>query len=89
MDYFNDLFHKAVSIKHEEMLSKRDKFEKQPLFIKIGLYYSTKYENTRKQQFNVRFYACELLKVQGNVFYKQNDFENSARIYEQALSIYR
>lgn len=51
MDEFQNLFNQAVQIKNADMLSRRQMFEKQPSFIKAGLYYSVKYHSVRQQIF--------------------------------------
>ena len=83
MDHFQDIFQQAVSIKSSQMLYQRQKFENQPLFIKVGLYFLNKFENVRNQDFNLRFYSCDLLKQKGNSFFKNDEITSAAREYEQ------
>ena len=71
------------------MLSRRQKFEAQPLFIKAGLYYLNKFSNVRTQSFIQRYIVSEYLKQSGNTFYKSNDLDKAAHEYEQSLSIFR
>lgn len=89
MEHFQDIFQQAVSIKNSQMLSKRQKFESQPIFIKAGLFYLTKYENVRKQKFFQKFIVSEHLKQNGNAFFKAGEHEKAAHEYEQSLSIFR
>lgn len=89
MEHFQDIFQQAVSIKNSQMLSRRHKFESQPLFLKAGLYYLNKYENVRKQNFDQKFIVCEYLKQNGNTYFKNNEFDKAEHEYEQSLSIFR
>ncbi len=89
MDHFQDIFQQAVLIKNGQMLSRRQKFESQPIFIKAGLFYLHKFENVRKQNFNQKIIVCEYLKENGNFSFKMMDFEKSCHSYEQSLSIFR
>lgn len=79
----------AVSIKTNQMVQKRKKFESQPLFLKAGLYFLAKYDNVRKQGFYQRYAVSDHLKVRGNKLFKAESVELAAREYEQALSILR
>lgn len=47
MGKFERMMKAAVSIKSAELESKRRKFEKLPMFLKAGVYYSTKLEAVR------------------------------------------
>lgn len=89
MDHFQDIFHQAVNIKNCQMLSRRQKFESQPIFIKAGLYYLNKYENVRKQSFIQKLIVSEHLKQNGNQFFKNGELEKASHEYEQSLSIFR
>lgn len=42
MSKFDRMMKAAVSIKSQELESKRRKFEKMPMFLKAGVYYSNK-----------------------------------------------
>jgi hypothetical protein len=48
MSKFERMMKAAVSIKSQELESKRRKFEKLPMFLKAGVYYSTKLEHVRQ-----------------------------------------
>lgn len=48
MNKFEQMMKAAVSIKSSQLESKRRKFEKLPMFLKAGVYYSSKLENVRK-----------------------------------------
>lgn len=48
MGKFERMMKAAVSIKSAELESKRRKFEKLPMFLKAGVYYSTKLEAVRE-----------------------------------------
>ena len=89
MDHFQDIFQQAVSIKNGQMLSRRQKFESQPVFLKAGLFYLAKFENVRSQTCAQRLIVAEYLKEKGNFYYKNHEFDKSAHEYEQALSIFR
>lgn len=48
MNKFEQMMKAAVSIKSAQLDTKKRKFEKLPTFLKAGLYYSQKLENTRR-----------------------------------------
>ena len=48
MGKFERMMKAAVSIKSQELESERRKFEKLPMFLKAGVYYSTKLEHVRQ-----------------------------------------
>lgn len=83
MEDFDTLMKQAVSIKTGQMMSKRRKFEVQPLFIKAGLYYLVKFSNVRRQGFYQRYAVSDHLKVKGNKLFKEEKVEEAAREYEQ------
>ena len=85
MDHFQDIFQQAVNLKNTQMLSKRHNFESQPLFIKAGLFYLNKYQNVRTQNFNQKLIVFEILKSNGNVFFKNQEFQKAAHEYEQVI----
>ena len=64
MSKFDQLMKAAVSIKSAELESKRKKFEKLPMFLKAGVYYSQKLENVRKQEFFPKLFAFELISCE-------------------------
>ena len=83
MDHFENVMKQAVSIKTGQMLSKRVKFEAAPLYVKAGLYYIQKFENVRKQKIMQRLVACEHIKQKGTRLFKEGQYEQAAREYEQ------
>lgn len=64
------------------MLSK-SKFNSQPLFIKAGLSYSNLFDNVRNQSFFARLSASEILKINGNIYYKKDNIQNAITEYEK------
>ena len=63
----------ACTIKQEEMESRRRKFEKLPAFLKAGVYYTTKLECTRNQDYYPRLFSFELLMKQANREYYEGE----------------
>ena len=63
----------ACTIKQGEMESRRRKFEKLPAFLKAGVYYTTKLECTRNQDYYPRLFAFELLMKQANREYYEGE----------------
>ena len=55
------------------MESRRRKFEKLPAFLKAGVYYTTKLECTRNQDYYPRLFAFELLMKQANREYYEGE----------------
>ena len=70
---FEHLMKAACTIKQEEMESRRRKFEKLPAFLKAGVYYTTKLECTRMQDYYPRLFAYELLMKTANREYYQGE----------------
>jgi hypothetical protein len=70
MKDFNELFQQAAAIKQSQMHQQRKTFEKLPIFIKTGLYYSQKYEDCKLQAFAERLKVAEELKEKGNSMFK-------------------
>lgn len=64
-------------------------FENQPSFVKAGYTYYESYMNTRRQSFYMRFIVSEVLKNNGNNYYKSNDYLKASEEYEKSLSIFR
>ncbi|CAD8123681.1 unnamed protein product [Paramecium sonneborni] len=98
MNEFNQMFQQAVAIKSHEMHSKRKVFEKQPLFIKAGLYYLNEYIEQRKLDIEQRLNFATELKENGNKLFQQGikinvftfkgKFGNASHEYEKSLSIF-
>ncbi|CAD8122885.1 unnamed protein product [Paramecium sonneborni] len=82
------MFQQAVAIKSHEMHSKRKVFEKQPLFIKAGLYYLNQYVEQRKLDIEQRLSFANELKENGNSLFQQGRFGNASHEYEKSLSIF-
>ncbi|CAD8213037.1 unnamed protein product [Paramecium octaurelia] len=82
------MFQQAVAIKSHEMHSKRKVFEKQPLFIKAGLYYLNEYLEQRKLDIEQRLDFANQLKEKGNSLFQQGKFGNASHEYEKSLSIF-
>jgi hypothetical protein len=61
MNKFEQMMKAAVSIKQTQLESKRKKFEKLPMFLKAGVYYTQKLDNVRKQEFFPKYFAFELV----------------------------
>lgn len=80
---FEHLMKAACTIKQEEMESRRRKFEKLPAFLKAGVYYTTKLECTRKQDYYPRLFAYELLIKAANRDYYQGEVQSACRKYEE------
>lgn len=66
MGKFERMMKAAVSIKSQELESKRRKFEKLPMFLKAGVYYSQKLEAIRDQDFYPKLFAFEIIKKEAN-----------------------
>lgn len=64
-------------------------FENQPSFVKAGYVYYECYMNTRRQSFYMRYIVSEILKNNGNNYYKSNDYLKASEEYEKSLSIFR
>ena len=86
---FEHLMKAACTIKQEEMESRRHKFEKLPAFLKAGVYYTTKLECTRQQDYYPRLFAYELLIKTANREYYQGEVQSACRKYEEAYSCWR
>ena len=57
----------AVSIKSAQLDSKKRKFEKLPMFLKAGLYYSSKLDACRKQpEFILKLFSFEIIRNEAN-----------------------
>ncbi|CAD8165102.1 unnamed protein product [Paramecium pentaurelia] len=82
------MFQQAVAIKSHEMHSKRKVFEKQPLFIKAGLYYLNEYLEQRKLDIEQRLDFANQLKEKGNNLFQQGKFGNASHEYEKSLSVF-
>lgn len=89
MGKFERMMKAAVSIKSQELESKRRKFEKLPMFLKAGVYYSTKLEAVRQQEFYAKVFAFEIIRNEANLEYIQKNYDRACRKYEEALSIFR
>ena len=83
---FEHLMKAACTIKQEEMESRRRKFEKLPAFLKAGVYYTTKLECTRKQDYYPRLFAYELLMKTANREYYQGEVQSACRKYEEVCT---
>ncbi len=66
MSKFERMMKAAVSIKSQELENKRRKFEKLPMFLKAGVYYSNKLEHVRLQDFWPKVFAFDILKRDAN-----------------------
>jgi hypothetical protein len=75
----------AVSIKSSQLESKRRKFEKLPMFLKAGVYYSQKLENVRKQDFFPKLFAFELIANEATQEYLNKNYDRACRKYEEVL----
>jgi hypothetical protein len=60
MNKFERMMKAAVSIKSAELESKRKKFEKLPMFLKAGVYYSTKLDVLRKQEYYLKLFHYQV-----------------------------
>lgn len=47
-----------------------------------------RYSNVRRQGFNQKYFACELLKMEGNNHYNQQQHQKALESYLHALSIF-
>lgn len=89
MSKFERMMKAAVSIKSHELESRRRKFEKLPMFLKAGVYYSNKLEHVRQQDFWPKVFAFDILKREANEEYLLGNYDRACRKYEEALSIFR
>lgn len=88
MEDFNHMLHQAVAIKSHEMSSKRKTFEKQPIFIKAGLYYLNDYKEMRQSPTETRYECAVQLKEKGNELFKEGNLSKATHEYEKSLSIF-
>ncbi|CDW73168.1 peptidyl-prolyl cis-trans isomerase d [Stylonychia lemnae] len=89
MGKFERMMKAAVSIKSAELESKRKKFEKLPMFLKAGVYYSTKLEAVRLQDFYPKIFSFEIIRNEANFEYLNQNYDRACRKFEEALSIFR
>ena len=66
MSKFERMMKAAVSIKSTELESKRKKFEKLPMFLKAGVYYSNKLDQIREQDYWPKVFAFDIIKNDAN-----------------------
>ena len=71
------------------MESKRRKFEKMPAFLKASVYYTTKLECARQQEYYPRLFAYELIIKKANLEFYKKQYSSAARKYEEAYSCWR
>ena len=88
MKDFNNLFQSAVAIKSSEQNKKRKIFEKLPLFLKAGLYYSNTHAEDRKRFFDEKQAFTDKLKESGNRLFQQGRYSEASHEYEKSLSIF-
>ena len=86
---FESLMKAACSIKESEMQKQRRKFELLPAFLKAGVYYTTKLECVRDQDYFQRLFAYELLIKNANQEYYNGSHDSACRKYEEAYSMWR
>lgn len=67
----------------------QQQFRAQPRFVRAGLMYASKYSSVHAQPPALRVFACELLKNQGSLEFKNTDLVAALRFYEEALTIFR
>mmetsp|Transcript_10588 Transcript_10588/g.10667 ORF Transcript_10588/g.10667 Transcript_10588/m.10667 type:complete len:101 (+) Transcript_10588:125-427(+) len=89
MNKFDQLMKAAVSIKSSQLDLKKKKFELLPSFLKAGVYYTTKLETVRKQDYYQRVFAFELIRNEANNDFARRNFDRACRKYEEAYSIFR
>lgn len=88
MSKFEQMMKAAVNIKSAQLDVKKRKFEKLPMFLKAGLYYSQKLENVRKQEFMLKLYAFEIVKNEANFEFNVNkNYDRACRKYEEVIDI--
>lgn len=83
MDPLNGLHHKVQTVNSGNNVEKRKKFDSQPVFVKAGLYYHSKYQAVRFQSFYQRFVVSEMLMAKGNDEFVRGKFQEAARNFEQ------
>jgi hypothetical protein len=83
MNKFERMMKAAVSIKSSQLESKRKKFEKLPMFLKAGVYYSQKLEQVRKQDFWLKIFAFELISNEASQEYLAKNYDRACRKYEE------
>lgn len=59
------------------------------MFLKAGVYYTTKLEAVREQDFYPKVFAFEIIKREANLEYQSKNYDRACRKYEEALSIFR
>ena len=89
MGKFERMMKAAVSIKSQELEGKRRKFEKLPMFLKAGVYYSQKLEAIREQGFFPKVFAFEIIKREAEAEFAVQNFDRACRKFEEALSVFR
>jgi hypothetical protein len=85
MNKFEQMMKAAVSIKSAQLDSKKRKFEKLPMFLKAGLYYSQKLEAVRSQKdFMLKIFAFEIIRREANEeFTMGKNYDRACRKYEE------
>ena len=87
---FDQMMRAACSIKSAQLEQQRKKFELLPTFLKAGVYYTQKHEVLRRQEnFDVKYFAYQLLKNDANSEFAQGHFDRACRKYEESLSVFR
>jgi hypothetical protein len=67
----------AVSIKTSQLAQKKKFFESLPTFLQAGVYYTKKLKNIRCQRFHQKMFAYEILKHEGGIAFKNEDFNRA------------
>jgi hypothetical protein len=83
MNKFERMMKAAVSIKSAELEGKRKKFEKLPMFLKAGVYYSTKLDILRRQDFFPKMFSYELIRLEANEEFSRKNYDRACRKYEE------
>ena len=74
---FDELMKAAVSIKTDQLAKKKRFFESLPTFLQAGVYYTKKLKNIRKQRFNQKLFAHNILKFEGGKAFSNNDWNRA------------
>lgn len=75
MENFQEIISQAAELKEVELKKDRKIYESLPSFLKNGLAYAAKYQETRRQHLNYRLFVSDLLKGEGNDLTKQENYQ--------------
>jgi hypothetical protein len=81
MDGFQDMFKVAAHIKSTQLDQDKRKFDSLPEYAKSGLYYSSDFNNVRKQNFELKKIAFENLRFSAKKHFDKKDYDEAHHVF--------